>query len=70
MGEQGRESQLGCSMFILSLASATTRGPWFPHKSLSLPDLSDPGRKAHTIQPVSLDEREKTACLEAGGWPR
>lgn len=36
----------------------------------TFPDLSFPGRKAQTIQPVSLEEREKIACLEAGGWPR
>lgn len=58
-------------MFILSLATPHPRqGPWFPTSPSPSPDLSYPGRKAHTIQPVSLEEREKTACLEAGGWPR
>lgn len=66
---QGQESQLGFSRLILCplpLTTLPTSSPGVPTSPSASLDLSFPGRMSHTIQLVSLEEREKTACLGAG----
>lgn len=46
---------------------APRKAPGSPASPSPSPDLGYPGRKAHTIQPVSLEEKRKQPARRQGG---